>query len=91
MCMYLSSRFYAEMIFLSLQVDFEGLTGRVSFDSRGYRNNYKLDLFTVTMDMGPFKVLSLSCSLYLSWKLLAGIILRLHECIRRKEHSNIYS
>ncbi|PVD34148.1 hypothetical protein C0Q70_05411 [Pomacea canaliculata] len=43
-------------IFYSLKrVDFEGLTGRVSFDSRGYRNNYKLDLFTVTMDMGPFK------------------------------------
>ena len=38
------------------QLDFEGLTGRIEFDDDGYRNNYKLDVYTVSLDVGPKKV-----------------------------------
>ncbi|KAK7495315.1 hypothetical protein BaRGS_00013497, partial [Batillaria attramentaria] len=36
-------------------VDFQGLTGRVAFDQRGYRRNYTLDIITVSLDQGPHK------------------------------------
>ncbi|XP_045204260.2 glutamate receptor 3-like [Mercenaria mercenaria] len=38
------------------RLDFEGLTGRINFDSEGYRRDYKLDVYTVGLDTGPTKI-----------------------------------
>ena len=40
----------------SFQISFDGLTGHVQFDKRGYRKDYKLDIVTVSLDTGPHKV-----------------------------------
>ncbi|XP_070196713.1 glutamate receptor 3-like [Littorina saxatilis] len=37
------------------EITFDGLTGHVNFDGRGYRKNYKLDIVTVSLDKGPHK------------------------------------
>ncbi|KAH3842685.1 hypothetical protein DPMN_116189, partial [Dreissena polymorpha] len=34
------------------EVEFNGLSGKVSFDERGFRNKFKLQLFDITMTMG---------------------------------------
>jgi hypothetical protein len=39
-----------------IQLDFEGLTGRIKFDEDGYREDYRLNVFTVGLDTGPTKV-----------------------------------
>ena len=46
------------VVFPFLQLDFEGLTGRINFDEDGYRADYKLDVYTVSLDKGPTKVWS---------------------------------
>ncbi|KAL8563339.1 hypothetical protein ACOMHN_039676 [Nucella lapillus] len=37
------------------RISFEGLSGHVQFDRRGYRKDYKLDVITVSLDQGPHK------------------------------------
>ena len=39
-----------------LQVDFVGVTGKVSFDDAGYRNNFKLDVLELGLNSEPKKV-----------------------------------
>ncbi|KAK3606415.1 hypothetical protein CHS0354_042068 [Potamilus streckersoni] len=38
------------------ELDFEGLTGRIRFDENGFRKDYELNVFTVGLDTGPFKI-----------------------------------
>ena len=49
----------------SFQISFDGLTGHVQFDKRGYRKDYKLDIVTVSLDTGPHKVTLLILSVCL--------------------------
>ena len=58
---------------VSFQISFDGLTGHVQFDKRGYRKGYKLDILTVSLDRGPHKVTLMDC---LSVRLLC-----LHNCV----------
>ncbi|XP_076467604.1 glutamate receptor-like [Babylonia areolata] len=37
------------------EISFEGLTGHVQFDQRGYRKNYRLSILTVSLDQGTHK------------------------------------
>ncbi|ESP00208.1 hypothetical protein LOTGIDRAFT_238650 [Lottia gigantea] len=38
------------------RVKFEGLTGNLAFDERGYRKDYRLDVLTVSLNNGPEKI-----------------------------------
>lgn len=41
---------------MNVQVRLEGLTGRLAFDSRGYRTNYTLDVYEASFNSDPKKV-----------------------------------
>jgi len=43
------------------QVEFEGVTGRIQFDSQGYRSNYTLDVLEMKFNSRPKKVRSSAC------------------------------
>lgn len=38
------------------QVNFEGLSGHVVFDTNGVRQNFSLGVYEVSLDFGPSKV-----------------------------------
>jgi len=39
-----------------VKVEFEGVTGRIQFDSQGYRSNFTLDVLEMTFNSKPKKV-----------------------------------
>lgn len=54
-------------------MDFDGLTGRVTFDKNGMRRQFNLGVYQVSLDFGPTKVLissSLQYLLFYSFKIL---------------------
>lgn len=44
------------MITFECQVEFDGLTGKVQFDDNGFRDDFKIHLFEITMNMGLAEV-----------------------------------
>jgi len=42
-----------------VQVEFEGVTGRIQFDSQGYRSNFTLDVLEMSFNSRPKKVRTL--------------------------------
>ena len=41
---------------ITLQVEFEGMTGKIAFDDHGYRRDYTLDLIELGLNSEPAKV-----------------------------------
>jgi len=44
------------MMTLTVQVEFDGVTGRIQFDSHGYRKNFSIDILEMTFNSKPKKV-----------------------------------
>jgi len=45
-----------KILCLSIQVQLNGLTGKISFDSRGLRTDYQLDVIELSYNTLPHKV-----------------------------------
>ena len=46
-----------------MQVSFEGVTGHVSFDESGLRQDYSLDVLELSLQSEPRKVCSIKCTI----------------------------